>query len=352
MTKIICTIGKHDSVCTLAKMIEAGMCIARLNFSHGNFDEHLQKVKNIKEAEKITGKKIEILGDLKGIEIRLGGFNNGDSVDISKNDTVILQKDYVSKAENVIALPVDISLFVEELKENDVILLDDGKIQLNVESIEKEAIITTALNTGVISERKSINIPNVHLNIPFVTEYDKEVIKFCQEHKFDYLALSFCRNEKDLDEVIDTLLENDPDYSVVSYPSLIVKIEDKEGVSNIQNFSWNPYVDGIMVARGDLGVEIPQEEVPVVERQVIKECLPDKNGTKCCFSVVATQMLESMCENPRPTRAEVNDVFTAVELGADFIMLSGETASGNYPVEAVETMRKIVDRAERAKEEK
>lgn len=351
MTKIICTIGKHSSVEILTEMIEAGMDIARLNFSHGTFEEHSQKINNLKEAEKITGKHIEILGDLKGIEIRLGNFNDGKPIRISKNDTIILGQSDISieDEKDIMVLPVPtITSFINEIKEQDIILLDDGKIQLAVKTVIKEgSIITAALNSGVISEKKSVNIPNVHLNIPFVTEYDKKVIKFCQEHDFDYLALSFCRNEEDLDSVINTILENNPDYSIVTNPSLIVKIEDAEGVSNIQNFSWNPYVDGIMVARGDLGVEIPQEEVPIVERMAIKECLPDKNNNKCCFSIVATQMLESMCDNPRPTRAEVNDVFTAVELGTDCIMLSGETASGDYPVEAVKTMRIIADKAER-----
>lgn len=362
MTNIICTIGVNKDIDTLVNLINEGMNIARFNFSHGDFKEHAEKLKNLKEAEAITGKKVRLMGDTKGIEIRLGEFQ---SKILKKEDTVILTNNYEERNElfkvfpplsfsiltnnqvkrkEAFLLPIpSLSSFIQEVKKGDLILLDDGKISLEVLVVNTVSteIACRVLNDGQISHKKSVNIPGVHLSVPYVSDYDREVLKWCYENNFDFVALSFCRTPEDVTDVVKVLEEGGIILSETKM-RLIPKIEDQEGVTNFQAFLKNPLVSGIMVARGDLGVEIPQEEVPIIERRIINE-VKRREGV---FSIVATQMLDSMIDNPRPTRAEVNDVFTAVELGADCVMLSGETANGKYPVKAVKTMKAIIERAE------
>ena len=340
MTNIICTIGVNKDIDTLVNLINEGMNIARFNFSHGDFKEHAEKLKNLKEAEAITGKKVLLMGDTKGIEIRLGEFQ---SKILKKEDTVILTNNQLKRKEALLLPSPCLSSFIQEVKKGDLILLDDGKISLEVlvvNAISTE-ITCRVLNDGQISHKKSVNIPGVHLSVPYVSNYDREVLKWCYENNFDFVALSFCRTPEDITDVVKALEEEGIILSETKM-RLIPKIEDQEGVTNFQTFLKNPLVRGIMVARGDLGVEIPQEEVPIIERRIINE-VKRREGV---FSIVATQMLDSMIDNPRPTRAEVNDVFTAVELGADYVMLSGETANGEYPVETVKTMKTIIERAE------
>ena len=340
MTNIICTIGVNKDIDTLVNLINEGMNIARFNFSHGDFKEHAEKLKNLKEAEAITGKKVQLMGDTKGIEIRLGEFQ---SKILKKEDTVILTNNQVKRKEAFLLPIPSLSSFIQEVKKGDLILLDDGKISLEVLVVNTVSteIACRVLNDGQISHKKSVNIPGVHLSVPYVSDYDREVLKWCYENNFDFVALSFCRTPEDVTDVVKVLEEGGIILSETKM-RLIPKIEDQEGVTNFQVFLKNPLVGGIMVARGDLGVEIPQEEVPIIERRIINE-VKRREGV---FSIVATQMLDSMIDNPRPTRAEVNDVFTAVELGADYVMLSGETANGEYPVETVKTMKTIIERAE------
>jgi pyruvate kinase len=335
-TKIICTIGPaSESVEKLVQLIEAGMNVARLNFSHGNYEEHGMRIKNIREAAKITGKTVAILLDTKGPEIRTHDMENG-AIELKEGSEVIISM------EEVLGTPEKFSItykgLIDDVTAGSKILLDDGLIGLEVLSVDKEnnEIKAKVLNSGTLKNKKGVNVPGVRVNLPGITEKDAKDIVFGIEQGIDFIAASFVRRASDVLEIRELLeMHNALDIKIIP------KIENQEGVDNIDEIL--EVADGLMVARGDLGVEIPAEEVPLVQKELIKKC--NALGKPV---ITATQMLDSMQRNPRPTRAEASDVANAIFDGTDAIMLSGETAAGCYPVEAVKTMHKIALRTEQA----
>lgn len=333
-TKIVCTIGPaSESVDMLVNLINAGMNVCRLNFSHGDYEEHGARIKNIREAVKITGKRVAILLDTKGPEIRTNDLENG-AITMKIGDSV-----RISMTE-VLGTNEKFSITYPELI-NDVnvgshILLDDGLIDLEVTDIDRDAneIVTVVKNEGVLKNKKGVNVPGVSVNLPGITEKDANDIRFGIGQGIDFIAASFVRRASDVLEITKILEEEN-----ATHIQIIPKIENQEGIDNIDEIL--KVSDGLMVARGDMGVEIPTEDVPVVQKALIKKC--NALGKPV---ITATQMLDSMQRNPRPTRAEANDVANAIYDGTDAVMLSGETAAGDYPLEAVQTMARIAVRTE------
>ena len=333
-TKIVCTIGPaSESVDMLVNLINAGMNVYRLNFSHGDYEEHGARIKNIREAVKITGKRVAILLDTKGPEIRTNDMENG-AITMKIGDSV-----RISMTE-VLGTNEKFSITYPELI-NDVnvgshILLDDGLIDLEVTDIDRDAneIVTVVKNEGVLKNKKGVNVPGVSVNLPGITEKDANDIRFGIGQGIDFIAASFVRRASDVLEITKILEEEN-----ATHIQIIPKIENQEGIDNIDEIL--KVSDGLMVARGDMGVEIPTEDVPVVQKALIKKC--NALGKPV---ITATQMLDSMQRNPRPTRAEANDVANAIYDGTDAVMLSGETAAGDYPLEAVQTMARIAVRTE------
>ncbi|PQE41302.1 pyruvate kinase [Enterococcus faecalis] len=333
-TKIVCTIGPaSESVDMLVNLINAGMNVCRLNFSHGDYEEHGARIKNIREAVKITGKRVAILLDTKGPEIRTNDMENG-AITMKIGDSV-----RISMTE-VLGTNEKFSITYPELI-NDVnvgshILLDDGLIDLEVTDIDHDAneIVTVVKNEGVLKNKKGVNVPGVSVNLPGITEKDANDIRFGIGQGIDFIAASFVRRASDVLEITKILEEEN-----ATHIQIIPKIENQEGIDNIDEIL--KVSDGLMVARGDMGVEIPTEDVPVVQKALIKKC--NALGKPV---ITATQMLDSMQRNPRPTRAEANDVANAIYDGTDAVMLSGETAAGDYPLEAVQTMARIAVRTE------
>lgn len=339
-TKIVCTIGPaSESVEKLIELINAGMNVSRLNFSHGNFEEHGQRIKNIREAAKFTGKTVAILLDTKGPEIRTHNMVNG-SIELQTGKNVIVSMDEVEGTAEKFS--VTYPGLIDDVHVGSKILLDDGLIGLEVIKIDKASnqIQTKVLNSGTLKNKKGVNVPGVTVNLPGITEKDTQDILFGIQQDVDFIAASFVRRGKDVLEIRQLLEENN-----ATHIHIIPKIENQEGVDNIDEIL--EVSDGLMVARGDLGVEIPAEEVPLVQKMLIKKC--NALGKPV---ITATQMLDSMQRNPRPTRAEASDVANAIFDGTDAIMLSGETAAGLYPVEAVQTMHNIASRAEQALDHK
>lgn len=335
-TKIVCTIGPaSESVEKLTELINAGMNVARLNFSHGDFDEHGARIKNIREAAKATGKTVAILLDTKGPEIRTHTMENG-AIELKEGTEIIIAMNEVLGTSKKFSITYP--GLIEDVNKGSRILLDDGLIGLEVISIDNEnsEILTKVLNSGVLKNKKGVNVPGVKVNLPGITEKDAQDIIFGIKQDVDFVAASFVRRASDVLEIRE-LLEGNNGASI----QIIPKIENQEGVDNIDEIL--EVSDGLMVARGDLGVEIPAEEVPLVQKDLIKKC--NALGKPV---ITATQMLDSMQRNPRPTRAEASDVANAIFDGTDAIMLSGETAAGSYPVEAVTTMHNIASRAEQA----
>jgi len=333
-TKIVCTIGPaSESVEKLVELINAGMNVARLNFSHGNYEEHGMRIRNIREAAKITGKTVAILLDTKGPEIRTHNMEN-DAIELNEGSQVIIS------IEEVLGSPEKISVtykgLIDDVQTGSKILLDDGLIALEVLSVNKDRgeIVTKVLNSGILKNKKGVNVPGVRINLPGITEKDAQDIIFGIEQGVDFIAASFVRRASDVLQIRELLeMHNALDIKIIP------KIENQEGVDNIDEIL--EVADGLMVARGDLGVEIPVEEVPLVQKELIRKC--NILGKPV---ITATQMLDSMQRNPRPTRAEASDVANAIFDGTDAIMLSGETAAGSYPVEAVKTMHQIALRTE------
>ena len=333
-TKIVCTIGPaSESVDMLVNLINAGTNVCRLNFSHGDYEEHGARIKNIREAVKITGKRVAILLDTKGPEIRTNDMENG-AITMKIGDSV-----RISMTE-VLGTNEKFSITYPELI-NDVnvgshILLDDGLIDLEVTDIDRDAneIVTVVKNEGVLKNKKGVNVPGVSVNLPGITEKDANDIRFGIGQGIDFIAASFVRRASDVLEITKILEEEN-----ATHIQIIPKIENQEGIDNIDEIL--KVSDGLMVARGDMGVEIPTEDVPVVQKALIKKC--NALGKPV---ITATQMLDSMQRNPRPTRAEANDVANAIYDGTDAVMLSGETAAGDYPLEAVQTMARIAVRTE------
>lgn len=339
-TKIVCTIGPaSESIEKLTQLMEAGMNVARLNFSHGNHEEHGQRIKNIREAAKRANKNIAILLDTKGPEIRTHNMLNG-SIDLEVGKNIIISMTEVEGTTEKFSVTYE--GLIDDVHVGSRILLDDGLIGLEVMNIDESAneIHTKILNGGTLKNKKGVNVPGVSVNLPGITEKDANDILFGIDQEVDFIAASFVRRASDVMDIRKLLEENNG-----AHIHIIPKIENQEGVDNIDEIL--EISDGLMVARGDLGVEIPAEEVPLVQKQLIKKC--NDQGKPV---ITATQMLDSMQRNPRPTRAEASDVANAIFDGTDAIMLSGETAAGMYPVEAVETMHKIASRAESALDHK
>ncbi|MBM7584930.1 pyruvate kinase [Bacillus pakistanensis] len=335
-TKIVCTIGPaSESIEKLTQLIESGMNVARLNFSHGDHEEHGQRIKNIREAAKKTGKTVGILLDTKGPEIRTNNMENG-VIQLTQGSNVIVSMNEVLGTKDKFS--VTYSGLIDDVQVGSKILLDDGLIGLEVTEIHHEQgeLVTRVMNTGELKNKKGVNVPGVSVNLPGITEKDASDILFGIEQGIDFIAASFVRRAADVLEIHQLLEERN-----ASHIQIIPKIENQEGVDNIIEIL--EVSNGLMVARGDLGVEIPAEEVPLVQKALIKKC--NALGKPV---ITATQMLDSMQRNPRPTRAEASDVANAIFDGTDAIMLSGETAAGLYPVEAVQTMNNIASRAETA----
>ncbi|WP_077327439.1 pyruvate kinase [Virgibacillus siamensis] len=333
-TKIVCTIGPaSESIDTLEQLIESGMNVARLNFSHGDYEEHGRRIENIRKAAEKAGQTVAILLDTKGPEIRTGSFVNGEAMIKEGNTVYIAMNDVEGTAER---FSVTYGGLINDVYEGSKILLDDGLIELEVMDIDhgNQELKTKALNSGLIKNKKGVNVPNVSVKLPGITEKDANDIEFGIEQGIDFIAASFVRRSSDILEIKELLERHD-----ATHIQLIPKIENQEGVDNIESIL--EVSDGLMVARGDLGVEIPAEDVPLVQKHLITIC-----NTAGKPVITATQMLDSMQRNPRPTRAEASDVANAIFDGTDAIMLSGETAAGNYPVESVQTMSNIALKAE------
>lgn len=335
-TKIVCTIGPaSESPEILEQLIEAGMNVARLNFSHGNHEEHGERIIRIREASKKTGKIVGILLDTKGPEIRTHQMEN-DAIELVTGQSLAISMKEVLGNKDMFSISYD--HLIEDVREGSVILLDDGLIELRVKSVDEQAglIHTEVHNAGTLKNKKGVNVPGVSVQLPGITDKDAQDILFGIEQNVDFIAASFVRRAKDVMEIRELLEKNGG-----SDIQIIPKIENQEGVDNIDEIIQ--VSDGLMVARGDLGVEIPAEEVPLVQKSLIAKC--NEAGKPV---ITATQMLDSMQRNPRPTRAEASDVANAIFDGTDAIMLSGETAAGLYPVESVRTMDKIAIRTEDA----
>ena len=333
-TKVICTLGPAvDDPKTLEKLIRTGMNCARFNFSHGTHAEQLARLTMFKKVRDTLGAPVATMLDTKGPEIRVRTFANGPVVLAQGGEFTLTTEDVPGDEHQV-------SVTYENLH-NEVgpgcrILVDDGLIELRVKSVEGRAIHCEVENGGPLSSNKSINIPDVHILLPSLTDKDREDLKFAVENDFDFVAASFVRKASDVEDIRAELRKHGGDNI-----RIISKIENREGVENMDAIIAAS--DGIMVARGDLGVEIPAHEVPILQKKMIKD------GTRAGLPVItATQMLDSMIRNPRPTRAEVSDVANAVFDGTSCVMLSGETASGKYPVEALATMVDTAVAAENA----
>lgn len=331
-TKILCTMGPScDSPQVLREMINYGMNLARLNMAHGELAEHKERIHRIREIAEELNIFIPILMDIKGPEIRIGKLKE-DSIELSKNDVIILTtEDILGDAHKI---PVNYIDMPNIMKPDSRILLDDGLIELSVTQVQGTDIYCKVINGGKLKPRKGVNLPGIKTTLPGITARDINHINFGLENGIDIIAVSFVRKAADIEEVRRILKQNN-----AGHIQIISKIENEEGVANLDEIIEAS--DGIMVARGDLGVEIQVEEVPLVQREIIEKC---NNVGKPV--IVATHMLDSMQVNPRPTRAEVSDVFTAVLQGVDVLMLSGETAAGKYASDSVRTMGMIADKAE------
>ena len=330
-TKIICTIGPaSESEDKLREIMLAGMNVARFNFSHGSHEEHKRKYDRIKKLRDELNLPVAVMLDTKGPEIRLKDFENG------KVELVAGQK-FTLTSRDIMGTQDEVSITYKELtndcKKGMTILIDDGLIELSVEEVTETDIVCTVVNGGQISNKKGVNVPGAELTMPYLSEQDRGDIEFGCEQGFDFVAASFVRTKQDVEDIRAILKQKN------SQMKIIAKIESTQGIKNLEEILDT--ADGIMVARGDMGVEVPFEDVPVVQKKMIK--LAEAKGK---YVITATQMLDSMIHHPRPTRAEVTDVANAIYDGTTAIMLSGETASGDYPIEAVKTMARIAERTE------
>ena len=338
-TKVVCTIGPaSEDPETLVELAKAGMDVARMNFSHGDHDEHLARIKAIRQVEREAGKRIAVMLDTKGPEIRTHNMKDHAPVFLEKGKTVKISMTEVEGTQDMIS--VTYPQLINDVHVDSHILIDDGLVDLRVTDIDfDKGIVTTVVeNSGLIKDKKGVNIPGVSVSLPGITEKDEADIRFGLENGIDIIAASFVRKPEDVLEIRE-ILEETGNETV----QIIPKIETQEGVDNIDGILQ--VSDGLMVARGDLGVEIPTEMVPVVQKELIRKC--NAAGKPV---ITATQMLDSMQRNPRPTRAEASDVANAILDGTDAIMLSGETAAGDYPLEAVKTMTRIAMTTERESE--
>lgn len=332
-TKIVCTLGPASSSVEMIKeLITAGCDVCRLNFSHGTHESHAEVIANIRQAAQELKKDVAILLDTKGPEIRTIDVENGE-VELIKGEEIVLT------SESILGTAKRVSItyagLADDVHKGSRILIDDGLLELQVDRVDNGEIHCTIINGGILKNKKGVNVPGVKVRLPGITEKDAEDIRFGIAHGVDFIAASFVRKAADIYEIRRILEEHKADIHVIA------KIESEEGVENVEEIL--EVSDGIMVARGDLGVEIPAEDVPLIQKRLIYRC-----NFKGKPVITATQMLDSMQRNPRPTRAEASDVANAIFDGTDAIMLSGETASGKYPIDSVLTMARIAERTELA----
>ena len=331
-TKIICTMGPAcDSIETLKDMITAGMTVARLNMAHGELEDHIQRIHNVRQAASELGARIPIMMDIKGPEVRIGRLREAYCELIAGETLVLTTEEVLGDAGRI---SVNYPAMPGDVKAGDRILIDDGLVDLTVLEVKGTEISCHIVSGGKLKPRKGVNLPGIQTTLPGVTERDIAHIAFGVEQRVEMIAASFVRKAEDIYEIRRLLEEQQSEHV-----QIISKIENEEGVQNLEAIIEAS--DGIMVARGDLGVEIPIEDVPLMQQRMIEQC--NLAGKPV---IVATHMLESMQYNPRPTRAEVSDVANAVLQGADVVMLSGETAAGSYPVQSVQTMASISRKAE------
>ena len=333
-TKIVATLGPaSDDPAVLEDMIKAGLDVARFNFSHGDHEGHKVRVDKLRSICNKTGATVALLADTKGPEIRLDVFDGGKAELIAGSAFTLTSDAVVGNASQASISYADLP---REVSLGSRILLDDGLIELVVESVTGVNITTRVVIGGTISDRKGVNVPCVRLDLPYISAKDRSDLRFFVENDFDIIAASFVRSADDIKEIRDELHRVDSNNKI----RIIAKIENAEGVQNADSIL--SAADGIMVARGDLGVELAYEDLPIIQKDLIKKAMRQGKAV-----ITATQMLESMVHNPRPTRAETSDVANAIYDGTGAIMLSGETAMGKHPVESIATMSKIAERIER-----
>lgn len=332
-TKIVCTLGPAtDDERILRELITSGMNVARMNFSHGDHEEHLARLELVRRVSNEMGVPVAVLLDTKGPEVRIKQFIDG-KIELKKGDIFKLTSRDVPGTQEEVSLTYD--RLSSDVGRGDMILLDDGLIGMKVISTTSTDVECEVVNGGPLSNNKSLNIPGISVDLPFVSEADRKDIAFGVEHGFDFIAASFVRTPRDIKD-LKKVLEEEGDEEI----KIIAKIENRQGVENIKEIIR--VSDGIMVARGDMGVEIPFEELPAIQKDIIRKCYVAGKP-----AITATQMLDSMIRNPRPTRAEITDVANAIYDNTSAIMLSGETSIGKYPVLAVETMARIALETER-----
>ena len=330
-TKMVCTMGPNENDYSVMKAMAEIMDVARFNFSHGDHEEHLGRLELLRKVRKEVGRPIAALLDTKGPEIRTGLLKDGQKITLQEGEKIVLTTEEVVGTKDKIFINYD--KLHEDVKPGNVILIDDGLIGLEVEAVKGVEILCKVTNGGELGERKGVNVPGVPIQLPSITEKDVEDIKFGLAEDFDFVAASFIRSADAVRQIRSLIDEAGSQMKIIS------KIESQEGLDNIDAIIEAS--DGIMLARGDLGVEIEAKRIPQLQKEIIQKC--NYHGK---LVITATQMLDSMIRNPRPTRAEVTDVANAVYNGTDAVMLSGESANGKYPIEAAKTMASIVEYTE------
>lgn len=330
-TKIVCTMGPNENDYEVMKALAETMDVARFNFSHGDHEEHLSRLEKLRKLRKELGRPIAALLDTKGPEIRTGLLKDGQKITLREGEKIVLTTEEVVGTKEKIYINYD--KLHEDVKPGNVILIDDGLIGLEVEAVNGVEIQCKVTNGGELGEKKGVNVPGVPIQLPSITDKDIEDLKFGIQEEFDFVAASFIRSADAVRQIRKILTDGGSQMKVIS------KIESQEGLDNIDEIIEAS--DGIMLARGDLGVEIDAKRIPQLQKEIIQKC--NYHGK---LVITATQMLDSMIRNPRPTRAEVTDVANAVYDGTDAVMLSGESANGKYPVEAARTMASIVEYTE------
>ncbi|MBV7506540.1 pyruvate kinase [Bacillus sp. sid0103] len=333
----VCTIGpSSNDKKVLTELINHGMTIARLNFSHGTHESHSNVIRLIKSLSNETGHQIKLLGDLQGPKIRLGKVE-GEKVTLKTGQTFTLHIDQVLGNEKQVS--VDYENLVKDVQPENRILINDGAVELIITDVDQTKVVTNVKTGGEISSRKGVNLPGVVTSLPAITEKDKLDIQFLLREEVDFIACSFVRKASHIKE-IRSFIESAQGFA----PKLVAKIETIEAIQNFQEICKE--TDAVMIARGDLGVELPYQWIPLLQKAMIREC-----NRLDSFVITATQMLQSMVVNPLPTRAEVMDVFQSVMDGTNAVMLSAESAAGHYPVESIETLKLVSQFAERVRKE-